>query len=149
MARYVTTLRTPRPAEEAFAYLADLRSFAEWDPGVRRVVQVEGEGAGPGATFDVTVAGVGIGPDLTLRYRTVEFDPPHRLLVVARSAVLTSEDRIIVRSDDAGTLVTYDADLRLNGVLRVGDIGLRLVFGRIGDRAAAGMRRALDGQPVR
>jgi carbon monoxide dehydrogenase subunit G len=149
MARYLTTLRTPRPAEEVFAYLADLRSFAEWDPGVRRAVQVEGDGAGPGATYDVTVAGVGIGPDLTLRYRTVEFDPPHSLLVVARSALFTSEDRIIVRTDDAGTLVTYDADLRLNGVLRVGDLGLRLVFGRIGDRAAAGLRQALDGQPVR
>jgi hypothetical protein len=31
----------------------------------------------------------------------------------------------------------------LNGVLRVGDLGLRLVFGHIGDRAAAGLRRVL------
>jgi hypothetical protein len=34
----------------------------------------------------------------------------------------------------------------LNGVLRVGDLGLRLVFGQIGDRAAAGLRRALGAQ---
>jgi carbon monoxide dehydrogenase subunit G len=147
MARYVTKLRTDRDPDAVFAYLADLRSFAEWDPGVRRVVQVEGDGAGPGAVFDVTVAGVG--RDLTLRYRTTEYDPPREILVLATSWLFTSEDRITVEADDAGTVVTYDADLRLNGVLRLGDPGLRLAFGRIGDRAAAGLRRALDGQPVR
>ena len=43
MARYVTKVRTARSADEAFAYMADLRHFAEWDPGVKKVVQVEGE----------------------------------------------------------------------------------------------------------
>ncbi len=146
MARYVTTVRTDRDADEVFAYLADLRNFAEWDPGVRRVTQVEGDGAGADATFDVTIAGVW--PELTLRYRTRSYDPPRELLVVAESALFTSEDRITVATDDAGTLVTYDADLRLNGLLRLGDLGLRLAFGRIGDRAAAGLRRALDGERV-
>ena len=42
--------------------------------------------------------------------------------------------------------MTYDADLRLNGLLRIGDLGLRLVFDRIGDRAAAGLRRVLEGR---
>jgi carbon monoxide dehydrogenase subunit G len=147
MARYITKVRTGRPADEVFGYLADLRNFAEWDPGVRRVTQVEGDGAGPDAVFDVTVAGVG--RDLTLRYRTVEYAPTRDLLVLAESTLFTSEDRITVEVDDAGTVVTYDADLRLNGVLRLADPGLRLVFGRIGDRAAAGLRQALDGQPVR
>lgn len=146
MARYVTRVRTPRSPEEAFAYLADLRRFADWDPGVRRVTQVAGEGAGPGAEFDVTVAGVG--RDLTLRYRTVEYGPPSNLLVVARSALFVSEDRITVEPDGNGSVVTYDADLRLRGVLRLGDPMLRLAFGRIGDRAAAGLRRALDGEKV-
>jgi carbon monoxide dehydrogenase subunit G len=152
MARYITTVRTPRSPAEAFAYLADLRNFAEWDPGVRRVTQVEGHGAGPEATFDVTVAGVGPGPDLTLRYRTLEHDAPHEVLVRADHVLLTSEDRITVRPDDGeeggGSIVTYDADLRLAGLLRLGDPVLRMVFGRIGDRAAAGLRHALEGERV-
>lgn len=146
MARYVTRLHTDRPAEEVFAYLADLRSFAEWDPGLRAVTQVEGEGGGPGTVFDVTVAGVGM--DLTLRYRTVEHDAPRSLRVLAEHPLLVSDDRITVEADDHGAVVTYDADLRLRGLLRLGDLGLRLVFGRIGDRAAAGLRRALDGVEV-
>ena len=127
--------------QEAFAYMADLGNFVEWDPGVKAVRQVEGSGGGPDAVFDVTV--VAPGPDLTLRYVTEEHDAPHNLLVVARSIVFTSIDRITVEPDGTGSIVTYDADLRLNGVLRVGDLGLRLVFGQIGDRAAAGLRRVL------
>ena len=144
MARYVTTVRSAKTPREAFAYMADLRNFAEWDPGVKAVRQVEGSGGGPDSVFDVTV--VAPGRDLTLRYVTEEHDAPHNLLVVARSIVFTSIDRITVEPDGTGSLVTYDADLRLNGVLRVGDLGLRLVFGQIGDRAAAGLRRVLGAQ---
>lgn len=142
MARYVTTVRTAWSPDEAFAFMADLRNFARWDPGVRRVVQVDGAGAGAGASFDVTVGGVG--RDLTLRYETVEFDAPRQVLVVARSGMLTSEDRVtVVAEDDGGASVTYDADLRFSGPARLADPFLRLVFGRIGDRAAAGLRHAL------
>lgn len=144
MARYVTTVRSAKTPREAFAYMADLRNFAEWDPGVKAVRQVKGSGGGPDAVFDVTV--VAPGPDLTLRYVTEEHDAPHNLLVVARSSVFTSIDRITVEPDGTGSVITYDADLRLNGVLRIGDLGLRLVFGQIGDRAAAGLRRVLGAQ---
>lgn len=144
MARYVTKVRTARTPRDVFAYLADLRNFAEWDPGVKAVTQVEGSGGGMDAVFDVTVDGPG--PDLTLRYRTEEHDAPRNLLVVARSLIFTSIDRVTVDPDGTGSVVTYDADLRLNGILGIGDLGLRLMFGRIGDRAAAGLRRALGGQ---
>ena len=146
MARYVTTVRTAKTPKQVFAYMADLRNFAEWDPGVKAVKQVKGSGGGADGVFDVTVAG--IGRDLTLRYVTEEYDAPRNLLVVARSLVFTSIDRITVKPDGKGSVLTYDADLRLNGVLRLGDLGLRLVFGRIGDRAAAGLRRVLDAQAV-
>lgn len=148
MARYVTTLNTPRPADEVFSYMADLRNFAEWDPGVRQAVQVTGAGGGPEAEFDVTVAGIGLAPDLTLRYRTVEYAPPRELLVVAQNPLLISEDRITVVPAGDGATVTYDADLRLRGPLRLVDPGLGLAFRHIGDRAAAGLRTALDGVDV-
>jgi len=147
VARYVTTVKTAKTPKEAFAYMADLRNFAEWDPGVKAVKQVKGSGGGKDSVFDVTVAAVG--RDLTLRYVTEEYDAPRNLLVVARSSVFTSIDRITVEKDGRGSVVTYDADLRLNGVLRVGDLGLRLMFGQIGDRAAAGLRRVLGAQVAR
>lgn len=142
MARYVTTVRTPMSPQESFAYMADLRHFAEWDPGVKKVVQVEGEGGGQSSEFDVTVSGT------TLRYRTLLHRPPEELVVVARSRTLTSTDKVIVHPDGEGSLVTYDAVLELNGPLRLLDPLMKLVFGRIGDRAAAGLRTALGGVDV-
>lgn len=145
MARYVTQVRTNRSVADVFAYMADLRNFAEWDPGVRSVVQVEGEGGGPASVFDVTVKGV---RDTTLRYRTVEHTAPSNLLVVAESSTLVSTDRVTVREDGDATIVVYDADLQLKGLARIASPGLALVFRRIGDRAAAGLRRVLDGVDV-
>jgi carbon monoxide dehydrogenase subunit G len=142
MARYVTKVRTARAPQDVFAYMADLRNFAEWDPGVKKVVQVEGDGGSPSSSFDVTVSGT------TLRYVTKEYHEPRNLLVVAESATLVSTDRVTVEAVDGGSVVTYDADLRLKGVLRIADPLLKLAFGRIGDRAAAGLRTALAGTKV-
>lgn len=142
MARYVTTVRTAQTPAEVFAYMADLRNFAQWDPGVKKVVQVKGDSGGPDAVFDVTVSGT------TLRYVTEVYEPTSSLLVVAKSTTLTSTDRVTVVADGATTLVTYDAVLELNGVLRFADPLLGLAFGRIGDRATAGLRRELDGEDV-
>jgi carbon monoxide dehydrogenase subunit G len=148
MARYTTTVRTPMSPAEAFAFMADLRNFETWDPGVTGVTQVDGEGGGPDAVFDVRVKAVR--GDLTLRYVTKHYDAPDSVLVEARSSMFTSIDRIDVVPDGAGSgsLVTYDAELRLNGVLGVFDLGLRPVFDRIGGRAAAGLERVLEGERV-
>ena len=146
MARYVAKVHTPWSATRSFAYMANLNNFAEWDPGVRAVSQTVGDGGGPTAVFDVTVAGKP--KDIILTYRTVEFDEPNELLVVARSRMLTSEDRIRVSSDGTGSVVTYDAELRLNGVLSIADLLLRPLFHRIGDRAITGLRAALESTVV-
>lgn len=146
MARYVVRVRSPKSAAEAFAFMADLRNFARWDPGVEEVHQVQGEGGGPDSVFDVAVKGVR-GP-MTLRYHTTTFTEPEKVVARARTSRLTSLDTITVQPDGAGSIVTYDAVLELNGVLGVADPLLKLAFNRIGGRAAAGLVQALDGQRV-
>jgi hypothetical protein len=142
MARYVTRIPSPKSADEAFAYMADLCNFAKWDPGVSKAVRVQGDGPALGSEFDVTVKGPG--RDLTLRYRITEFNAPHELLAVAKSSIFTSIDRITVVPTPTGCTVTYNAELRMNGLFSLADPGLRLVFHRIGDRAARGLREALS-----
>jgi hypothetical protein len=127
--------------------MADLRNLAEWDPGVKRVTQIEGSGGGASSSFDVAVAS-GRG-ELTLRYVTTQFDAPRLVVIEARSRMLTSIDRVSVTADaGSGCLVTYDAELRLNGVLRLADFALKPMFKRIGDRAARGLVVALAGAVV-
>lgn len=146
MARYVVHVRSPKPPAESFGYMADLSHFAEWDPGVVKVEQIEGDGAGPDAVFDVAVKGVR-GP-LTLRYHTTVYEPPGSVVARAQSRLLTSLDTITVVGDGSGSVVTYDAELTLNGLLGLADPLLGLSFKKIGGRAAAGLIRALDGERV-
>lgn len=148
MVRYVVHICSPKSPDESFAYMADLSNFSEWDPGVIKVEQTAGAGAGPDAVFDVTVKGFR-GP-LTLRYHTTTYDPPASITARAESKLLTSLDTITVRADGTGTgsVVTYDAELRLNGLLGLVDPLLGRSFNKIGDKAAAGLIRALDGERV-
>ena len=144
MPKYQTVVITPWSPDRAFAYLSDLCHFADWDPGVKRSVQVDGVGPGIGASYDVTVSSPG--RDLTLRYETVVFEPPRRIEVRAESSNLLSVDLMTLEANrDAGTTVTYSADLSLRGVLAIGNPALALAFRRIGDRAARGLRHALEG----
>ncbi|MEI8405641.1 MAG: SRPBCC family protein [Actinomycetes bacterium] len=142
MARYLVRIRSPKSPAEAFAYMANLTNFAEWDPGVTRVEQVEGEGPGPDAAYDVTVKGM----RTPLRYRTTLFEPPRSIVALAESRLLTSLDTITVEDDGEGSIVTYDAKLTLNGLAGLADPILGLSFGRIGDRATVGLIRVLDGE---
>jgi carbon monoxide dehydrogenase subunit G len=142
MARYVDTLHSPWLPETVFAYMADARNFAEWDPGVRSSTLVSGAQPGPGAAFEVVV---NAGPRaMTLTYEIVEWDPPRRLVLRAETRVIRSNDTVLIEATDAGSAVTYDAELDLRGVLRIFDPLLAVSFRRIGDRAAAGLRRVLE-----
>ena len=143
MARYVMRVRTDLEAREAFAFMADLSNFAEWDPGVSSAEQVQGDGPGLGAQYDVEASGS------MLRYVVDVYEEPERIRATARNRWITSVDTISVTPDTGGgaggSIVTYDADLTLNGLLRIGDPLLALAFKRIGDKAAAGLVERLQG----
>ena len=146
MARYIVTIPSPLPPSEAFAYMANLENFAKWDPGVARSVRTQGEDATVGTTYDVTVTA---GTRPTVRCEVVQVDPGKRVLVSARTWALRSVDEISVEpGPQGGSVVTYDAELRLNGPLDFFDLGLGVVFQRLGDKAARGLRRALRSHEV-
>lgn len=147
MAHYVARIRTSMNPEEAFAYMADLRNLSEWDPGIASSVQVEGDGPGPNAVYDVTARNGG--RDMQFRYDVTAFEPGRRVDVVGKSAFITAFDVIEVTSDEEGTLVTYEATLEMPFPLSLGAPILHRLFQGVGDKAAAGMERALDGTLVR
>jgi carbon monoxide dehydrogenase subunit G len=125
--------------------MADIRRFAAWDPGVIRAVRVTGDGTSAGSAYDLTVKAGGTS---VMRYVVQDFEPPRRVFLVAKTTFFTSEDEIRVEPDGSGSIVTYDATLRLNGPLAFFDPLLRVAFRRIGDRATAGLQRALSGEQV-
>ena len=140
MARYATHITTEMAPDEAFAYLADVTRYPEWDPSIIGVVQVVGARPEVGSTYDLTIKAVG-----TLRYRISRFSAPVRMVIVAKSLTLNSADEILVHPSGRGSIVTYDAHLSLRQLGGLLDPLLQLAFDRVGRRAAEGLRRALSG----
>ncbi|MEY4633796.1 MAG: hypothetical protein RLZ18_1168 [Actinomycetota bacterium] len=142
MAHYVATIPSSLSAEAAFAYMCDLRNFAEWDRGIKKVEQVKGDGPGLGAVCDITVRGAG-GRDDVLRYETLEFEAPRTILVKGRNNKFTSIDRVTVTPTATGCDVTYDAILTANGIYFFMNFALGRVFQKVGDAAVAGLRKKI------
>jgi len=142
MARYSTTIESHRPPAETFEYLADFSRAKEWDPGVVDGENLTGTPLGVGSRFRLVATF--LGRRLPLEYAITAFDPPRRVVFQADAPRLRSTDEIRFAPAGGGTSVTYEADLRLKGSLgALLDPVLGLAFRRIGDRAAAGLRRAL------
>ena len=136
MARYVTTISSGLPPEAAFAYMADFSNVPHWDPSVSRAERVDD------STFDLTVRFGG--RDVDLRYRIVEQEPPHRVVLEAPGAGFTSRDTITVSPAGGGSEVHYDALLAFHGIRKLLDPVMQRLFKRVGDDAAAGLRRVLN-----
>jgi hypothetical protein len=143
MARYNTTVQSNQSREEAFASLADFANAAEWDPGVASGERLSDQPVGLGSRFRLKCRF--FGRLIPLEYRITAFEAPSRLVFVADQGRISSVDEIRFVPVDAGTSVTYNAELRLKG--RLGPLMnpiVALVFRRIGGRAAEGLRRSLN-----
>lgn len=145
MARFVTTVESSLSAGEAFDLLANFESVADWDPGVSQARRLDTGDLGVGSEFAVVAV---FGPRrLPLTYVVQELEPGRRVVLQARTGEFTSYDVITVEPTDAGSRVTYDAELTLHGWRRPADPLLQAAFAVIGRRAEAGLRKALN--PVR
>jgi hypothetical protein len=146
MAHYVTTVETGWDPAATYAYLAEFSNVGEWDPGVRSARSLSDDPLATGARFEVVVSAMG--RDTPLTYETISSEPPRRVVLRAESATLVSLDALRFEPlPDGGTAVTYEADLRLKGLLRAFDPILRLAFGRIGDAARDGLAARLAEPP--
>jgi carbon monoxide dehydrogenase subunit G len=141
MARYRASLETNLTPEEAFAYLSDFSTTAEWDPGVVEAERVSAGDIAEGTEFHIVAEVMGRRTRLT--YRIVEYEAPRAVTFVGENATVTSRDRITFELIAGGTRVTYDAELRLKGPLRLADPLLARAFTRVGDRALSGLREVL------
>lgn len=144
MPRYQTRVRTPWEPERAFDYMADLENFDEWDPGTKQATRVVGSAPGVGTAYDLVVAAAG--REITMRYETIEFDAPRRIAARAETKLLRALDIITVEgAPGGGSFVSYDANIELTGLAKLATPVLALGFRRTGDKAAAGLRTALEG----
>ena len=137
MARYVATIATPRPIDDVFAYLSDFSTAGEkLDDGPVEV----------GTSFRITAKFAG--SETELIYKTTALDAPKRVVFEGENDAARSVDEITFEEVDGRTRVTYDANLTFKGALRLADPIIKLIFDRVGDKAADGMAEELGGERV-
>jgi hypothetical protein len=142
MARYTGTVHTRHGADEVWEYLADLRSIRDWDPSVDNAELVGGEPGTETARYELEVRVRG--RTLTLPYRTVEVDPPHRVVFVAETDSISVRDEARIQpAGIQGSIITWDANLRLRGLRRLFELPLRIFFNRLGRDAHEGLGKRL------
>jgi hypothetical protein len=142
VSRYVARIESRRPQADAFAYLAQFDNIRDWDPSV---VSARAEAGGPpglGSRFEVVVRFAG--RSQPYRYEVVRFEPGRLVALEARTSSVRSFDTVTVEPAATGSTVTYDAQLELLGAWRVLSPLVALLFRRLGDAAAAGLRRELN-----
>lgn len=148
MVHYSRRLVVPVPLDETFAYLSRFSSAAEWDPGVSSARMVTPDPVGLGSVFALDA--VFLGNTVPLRYEIIDFEPPIRVVLAAENASVRSTDQITFTTDASGaTVVHYDADLALKGLVRLAAPIFALAFRRIGDRASEGLLATLTARAPR
>ena len=142
MAHYVARVPVSGTRSAAFAYLSRFDRAAEWDPGVEAAEMLTPEPVGVGSRFRLVARF--LGRRIPLEYEIVEYDRDERIVLRAENRSVRSVDTITFEDDDHGSAVVYDAQLDALGIGRLTDPLLAIVFHRIGDRAAAGLRAHLS-----
>jgi hypothetical protein len=145
MARYHAIVESHSRAAETLSYLATFSNAAEWDPGVLSGKQLDAGPVRPGSRFRLVVPFLAARMPLT--YEVLSLVPDREVVLHAANAVLQSTDRIAVTDTAGGSAVSYDAEVRLRGPLRLLDPLLRPGFRAVAQRAAAGLAGALSRRP--
>ncbi len=146
MTTFREVIEVPTSVPETFAYVADFTTAADWDPGIVSSTRTSGDG-GLGTAYAVEASFRG--KTLPFTYVVTEHEPDRRLVLHGEGAKATSEDVIVFEATDAGgTRITYGADLRFKGVLRVVEPLMGGSIRAMGAKALAGLREALS-RPAR
>lgn len=140
MPRFVGSFAVSAPIDVVARFLADPTHRPDWDVTVATITP---DAQDPTA-WDQLVAFYGKRiPFRLVRHRTEPTDIEFR--GTNSSAVLT--ERFSLEVCDAGTTVTYEAEVRLTGALRVFNKGLDSAFAALKAKSVARLTRALDARP--
>jgi len=108
---------------------------------VKEASDLDGPLVEVGSRFRVVVSMAGRGKELI--YEVVECERPDRVRLVPQTSMFSNDDLIEVEEAGTGVLVTYTADLRLNGFFRLAEPLMKLTFGRVAGKARDGLQAQL------
>ncbi|MFP5022352.1 SRPBCC family protein [Pseudonocardia phyllosphaerae] len=126
----VMTVSTP--VETVLGYLADFGHSETWDPGTRTATRADDAGVVEVGSTWHTVS-VFNGRETELLVRLTERTASRLVFVGENPTVVATDDLHVEPSEDGGSTITYRADLRFKGLLKLAGPFLRREFERVGD----------------
>lgn len=132
---------TPPPAQ-VIDYLKDFANAEEWDPGTEKCTRI---GSGPvdvGASWSNTSKIAGVEAHLTY---TLHELTNRSVVFVGTNDSSTTTDRITVDPSSSGSVITYRADLEMQGFAKVLTPAMKLVFEKLANDTEKQMIKVLDG----
>lgn len=122
-----------RPAAEVVGYLADFGHTPEWDPGTVECSRLDSGPIAVGSTWRNVSRIAGRQTELTYRLRTLD---AHHLVFVGTNDAATATDDITVMPKQDRSTITYRATITLNGLAKVLEPAMKLLFERLADQTA-------------
>jgi uncharacterized protein YndB with AHSA1/START domain len=113
------------PVDEVFDMVADERNEPRYNSRIVRADKVSEGPVGAGSRFVAEPKSMGSKGEMTLTI--VEYDRPHRLHNVVRSAYMHVDGQLTFEGIEGGTRLTWDWDMRLVGPMRIPSPVLALV----------------------
>lgn len=136
------TFTVSAPPDLVVDYLKDFANAEEWDPGTQSCTRM---GAGPidiGASWHNVSKIAGVEAKLTYTLRELS---DRRLVFVGSNDSSTTTDTITVDASGAGSVLTYRADLEMEGLAKVLTPAMKLVFEKLANDTEKQLTVVLDG----
>lgn len=132
---------TPDPTT-VVDYLKDFSHAEAWDPGTERCTQESPGEVRVGTRWHNVSKIAGVSTELTY---TLETLTPGRIVFVGVNDSARSTDTITVQAKGGGSEVTYEAVIEPQGVGKLADPLLKLLFERIGTKTEKQLTDVLNG----
>lgn len=135
------TVESPKPIEQAFAYMADFTTTTEWDPATVVTERISGDG-GLGSRYrNITEFN---GNQTQVEYVVTDFRPNDRVELRGENNTLSAVDTMTFRRTSTGTRVTYTAEFTFKGLFRLASPFLRGAFNKLETGALQGLQQHLQ-----
>lgn len=146
MVGFQRVMTVSTPAGAVLGYLADLGHSETWNPGTKTCTR--SDDGGPidvGSTWQAVAVYNGRETELTY---TLAGRSDSRLEFVGENSTVTATVDIVAEptdpAPDGGSVVTYTADLRFKGLLKLAVPFLRREFERLGDEIERNLPTVLE-----
>ena len=135
------TFAVTPPPSAIIEYLKDFANAEQWDPGTQSCTRQDSGPVREGSSWH-NVSKI-LGVEATLTY-TLDRLADDELVFVGKNDASTSTDTITVEPHEAGSVITYRADLEMHGVAKLMSPAMKLVFEKLANDTEKQMTEVLN-----